>query len=307
VERSEDVGVTVRTLRPHGFCFGVAGAIEKARLALADGEVFAFHPLVHNDEVMRELSSLGLRSASSLDEVPFGAAVLFSAHGVPPSMRETAAKRNLRIVDATCPFVDRAHRAVRSFAERRVPVVIVGDASHAEVVGLAGEAEALAAPYAVVRNAADVEALPFSAHSPVGLVCQTTLNADDLAGVVGALRGRFPKLEVTPAASVCTATRDRQRAVRDFVLAARSAKPSAKTGVVVVGAAASANTNRLVATAKAAGADFAVRVSSAEEAEDLALLPLDSLGVTSGASTPESVLSAVAKVLGGLNFSPVRR
>ena len=210
----------------------------------------------------------------------------FSAHGVPPRVRAQAVARGLRVVDATCPFVARAHRAVREFAARGVPVVVVGHADHAEVRGVRGEC----ANARVVGTPDDVAALSFP-EGPVGAVCQTTLSHDAVCAVLDALRARYPHLETPAAADVCTATRDRQRAVAEFVR-------SGGDGVLVLGSAGSSNTNRLVEVARAAGASFAARAGTFEEVRALNFAGVRRLGVTASASTPEDFLARVVADFG---------
>jgi len=276
----------VEVLQPHGFCMGVRAAVEKASrtLSLSSGKaVYCLHELVHNEQVVAELGAQGLRFVESLDDVPDGATVLFSAHGVAPAVRAKAQRRGLAVVDATCPFVARAHRAVREFAARGVPVVVVGHADHAEVRGVVGEAPECS----VVASADEVAALPFPASSPLGVLCQTTLSFGTVRTVLDALRARYPHLETPAAADICTATRDRQRAVEAFVRGGGD-------GVLALGSAGSSNTNRLVEVARAAGASFAARAGTLEEVRALDLAGVRRLGVTAGASTPEDLLQGVA-------------
>ena len=271
----------VDVITPHGFCMGVERALAQA--ASLKPPVFCLHELVHNAQVIEELCAKGMRFVESLDEVPDGATVLFSAHGVAPSVRERAAQKGLRVVDATCPFVARAHAAVRDFAARGVPVVIIGHASHVEVRGLIGEA----VDFEVVATVEDVAKIKFPIDAPLGVVCQTTVPSD---AVLVALKARYPRLEVPAAATTCTATRDRQKAVMDFVR-------SGGDGVLVLGSATSSNTNRLVEAALAAGASFAVRAGNEAELRALDFSGVRRLGVTSGASTPESFLRHALSVL----------
>ena len=272
----------VDVITPHGFCMGVERALAQA--ASLKPPVFCLHELVHNAQVIEELCAKGMRFVESLDEVPDGATVLFSAHGVAPSVRERAAQKGLRVVDATCPFVARAHAAVRDFAARGVPVVIIGHAQHVEVRGLVGEA----LDFEVVATVAEVAKVKFPVDAVVGVVCQTTVVPD---AVLAALKARYPRLEVPAAAAACTATRDRQRAVADFVR-------DGGDGVLVLGSATSSNTNRLVETARAAGAAFAARAGDEDEVRALSIPPtIRRLGVTSGASTPESFLRRVLGML----------
>lgn len=326
----------VVTLEPHGFCSGVRAAVEMARHALSvHGEVWCLHELVHNGAVVDELRKNGMRFVERLEDVPEGETVLFSAHGVPPSLRARAAARRLKVIDATCPFVARAHRQVREFSERGVPVVVVGNAEHVEVIGLVGEykefkvSKVFKVPkdskefkvskvpndlkgfkdltdlkdpndlndfkdlYAV--NAAEaVAGLPFPEDGPVGVVCQTTLSSGTVQDVISALRARYPHLVESPASDTCTATRDRQRAVGDFV---RSGDPST-TGVLVIGSANSSNTARLVDIAREAGA-AAWRVDGPEELSSCDFAGIRRLGLTAGASTPESIVMDVAAAFDG--------
>ena len=269
---------------------GVRAAVEKASrtLSLSSGKaVYCLHELVHNEQVVADLKARGLRFVESLDEVPDGATVLFSAHGVAPAVRDEAQRRELAVVDATCPFVARAHRAVRDFAARGVPVVVVGRPEHAEVRGVMGACDGAR----VVSTPEEVAALPFP-DGPVGVVCQTTLSSGTVRTVLDALRARYPRLETPPAADVCTATRDRQRAVADFVCGGGD-------GVLVLGSIGSSNTNRLVEVARAAGAAFAERAGSLEEIRALDFAGVRRLGVTAGASTPEDFFRCAVAALDG--------
>ena len=269
---------------------GVRAAVEKASrtLSLSSGKaVYCLHELVHNEQVVADLKARGLRFVESLDEVPDGATVLFSAHGVALAVRAEAQRRELAVVDATCPFVARAHRAVRDFAARGVPVVVVGRPEHAEVRGVMGACDGAR----VVSTPEEVAALPFP-DGPVGVVCQTTLSSGTVRTVLDALRARYPHLETPPAADVCTATRDRQRAVADFVRGGGD-------GVLVLGSIGSSNTNRLVEVARASGAAFAARAGTLEEIRTLDFAGVRRLGVTAGASTPEDFFRCAVAALDG--------
>ena len=268
---------------------GVRAAVEKASrtLSLSSGKaVYCLHELVHNEQVVADLTARGLRFVESLDEVPDGATVLFSAHGVAPAVRDEAKRRGLAVVDTTCPFVERAHRAARGFAARGVPVVVVGRPEHAEVRGVVGEVPECS----VVASAEEVAALCIPESAPLGVLCQTTLSSGTVRAVLDALRARYPRLETPPAADVCTATRDRQRAVAEFVRGGGD-------GVLVLGSAGSSNTNRLVEVARAAGAPFAARAGTMEEVRALDFAGVRRLGVTAGASTPEDFLERVVAAL----------
>ena len=281
----------VEVIEPHGFCMGVKAAVEKASrtLSLSRAQtVWCLHELVHNEQVVADLKARGMRFVDSLDDVPDGATVLFSAHGVSPAVREEAQRRGLAVVDATCPFVARAHRAAREFAARGVPVVVVGHAEHAEVRGIVGEISACR----VVASPEEAAALSFPENGPLGVLCQTTLSSGTVRAVLDALHARYPHLETPAAADICMATRDRQRAVADFVRGGGD-------GVLALGSAGSSNTNRLVEVARAAGAPFAARAGTLEEVRALDFAGVGRLGVTSGASTPEDFLERVVAALEG--------
>lgn len=284
--------VKVETINPHGFCWGVKNAVEKALGALAGNPppVYCLHALVHNSLVVENLKARGMRFVDSLDDVPNGATVLFSAHGISPAVRESAEERNLRVIDATCPFVARAHGRLAGFARRGIPVVIIGHAAHVEVQGLAGEMRG--GVFRVISTVADVATLPFEGSDAVGVVCQTTLSDEEVSDTLAALRARYPLLETSSASDVCTATRDRQAAVRSFVRGGGD-------GVLVLGSPSSSNTLRLVEIAGAEGAKT-FRAGTSEEIAACGFSGIKRLGVTSGASTPESFFNDALKVLSSL-------
>ena len=279
----------VVVIEPHGFCMGVKAAVEKASrtLSLSHAKtVYCLHELVHNEQVVSDLKARGMRFVDSLDNVPDGATVLFSAHGVAPAVRDEARRRGLEVVDATCPFVARAHRTARDFAARGVPVVVVGHAEHAEVLGIVGEISECG----VVASPEDVAALPYPENSPLGVLCQTTMSSGTVRTVLDALKARYSRLETPPAADICMATRDRQRAVDAFVRGGGD-------GVLVLGSAGSSNSNRLVEVARAAGAAFAARAGTLDEVRAIDFTGVGRLGVTAGASTPENFLEHAVEML----------
>ncbi len=265
-------------IEPHGFCAGVKRALALALEALdarrETGEpLYGLHELVHNELVVADLELRGMRFVDVVDAVPEGGAVLFSAHGVAPAVRARAAERRLRVVDATCPFVARVHEQVRAFVARGLPVVIVGNPAHAEAVGLAGETAR--------AHFLGGELPPKGAR--VGVVSQTTMNADDVAAAVARLRADY---EVETSAETCQATRERQEAVRRFV----------GDGVLVLGSPNSSNTRRLAEIA-AAGGRRTWRAGTLDEVRAADFSGVETLGVTSGASTPESFFDAVRREL----------
>lgn len=241
-------------IAPHGFCGGVERAVRMARTALADNQppIYCLHEIVHNESVVQGLTSNGMRFVEDIGDVPEGATMLISAHGTSPAIRQEADARHIRVIDATCPFVAAAHDRIRANHANGKRTAIVGDPSHAEVRGYLGE------PGACLPE--DVKP-----GEVTGLVVQTTLDA-------GAHEG------------VCTATRDRQNAVKAFVMAHRG---KANVGVVVVGSPKSANTGRLAEIAERAGARV-WRIGATEDIKAFDFSGIDIIGVTSGASTPEN-------------------
>ena len=265
-------------IEPHGMCAGVNAAIRKA-LALKD--VYCLHELVHNEIVIGELKDLGFRFVESVDEVPEGETVVFSAHGVSPEVRRRAEERRLKIVDTTCPFVAKVHRAARNFARRALPVVIIGDPRHVEARGIAGE----------VEDAGGV--VSFGAPPPgkgvrVGVVSQTTMNADEVRRRVDELRRTC---DVETMAEVCNATQERQDAVRRFCAATEGPR-----GVLVLGSKTSSNSRRLAEVAEQNGAK-AFLAGNLDDLKRMDFTGIGTLGVTSGASTPERFFMEVVKTL----------
>ncbi len=261
----------IEVIEPHGLCAGVNSAIAKA---LELKNVWCLHELVHNEIVVGELKDLGFRFVESVEDVPEGGTVVFSAHGVAPSVREAAARRNLKVVDTTCPFVSKVHRAAAKFSAKGLPLVIIGHAGHAEVEGIAGEADEV---YVYPDLPPDAK--------KIAVVSQTTMNADEVASIIAKLRSRY---EVVTTAEVCRATKDRQDAVRKFCRA------GAKKGraVLVLGSAGSSNVKRLCEVAREEGLE-AFRAGSLAELDALDFSGVETLALTSGASTPERFFDEV--------------
>ena len=263
----------VEVIEPHGPCAWVNAAILKA---LTLRNVYCLHALVHSDIVVDELRSLGFKFVERIEDVPRGETVVFSAHGVPPQVREVAAARGLKVVDMTCPSVARVHRAAKRFSDRGLPVVVLGDREHAEVKGIVGE----------------VDTPPPRPGDRIGVVSQTTMNADEVAAQIEELRKTYT---VEAMSGVCQATKERQDAVRAFC-AGHSSSPRDSLGVLVLGSATSANARRLAEIAAECGAKAFV-AGTMDELEALGLGGIEVLGVTSGASTPERFLDAAVKAL----------
>ena len=266
----------IQVIEPHGFCAGVTNALRKAQSLLSpSAPVYCLHELVHNELVVNDLKRRGMVFVESLDEVPEGATVLFSAHGVSPAVRAQAAARKLKVVDATCPFVEKVHKAAKEFASRGFKVLVIGNPDHAEVKGITGEvSDAI-----VIKS---VPNFPFPIpHSPLGVVSQTTMNADEVADIVGKLRSGY---EVETMAEVCNATKVRQDAVKAFD----------GDALLVLGSVNSSNTRRLCEVAKCAKV---FRAGTLDEVKSIDFSDVSVLGVTSGASTPENFFTDVIEYL----------
>jgi len=275
---------------PRSFCAGVERAIEIVSRALErfGPPVYVRRQIVHNSHVVADLESRGAVFVSELEEVPDGATVVFSAHGVAPAVREEAARRGLDVVDATCPLVAKVHMEARRFLAQGREVVLVGHAGHDEVEGTLGEAPGR---IHLVERAEDVASLPIPLATPVARLTQTTLAPDQVAGVVEALQARFVDLVAPAAEDICYATQNRQEAL------ARCAEEADL--VLVAGSANSSNGNRLVELARRLGA----RAHLVDRVEEVDLAWLENAGtvaISAAASTPERVVTSVVDALAGL-------
>ena len=276
---------TLYLAAPRGFCAGVDRAIDIVDIALQvfGKPVYVRHEIVHNRHVVDDLRRKGAVFTDDLAEVPEGAVVIFSAHGVSPQVRVEASARKLRALDATCPLVTKVHLEALRFARQGYSIVLIGHRQHVEVQGTLGEA-----PEAIVvcETVADIEALDLPDPARVAYITQTTLSMDDCLVMIAALRRRYPLVREPAKDDICYATQNRQNAVKE--LAGRCAV------VLVVGAPASSNANRLVEVAQHHG----TRGYLIESAEDIHPDWISGdVGITAGASTPEAVVQAcVARV-----------
>jgi 4-hydroxy-3-methylbut-2-enyl diphosphate reductase len=279
-------GVTRRVLlaNPRGYCAGVDRAVitvEQA-LELYGPPVYVRKQIVHNRHVVEDLEARGAIFVDETDEVPVGARVVFSAHGVAPSVYDEAAERNLRTIDATCPLVTKVHHEAKRFAESGHQILLIGHEGHEEIVGTSGEAPEAITIVDGVEHAATVQ-LADAEH--VAWLSQTTLSVDETLATVEVLRQRFPNLIDPPSDDICYATQNRQAAVK--LMAEQSDL------VIVVGSANSSNSVRLVEVALDAGAGASHRVDNAAELDERWLDGVRVVGVTSGASVPESLVEGV--------------
>jgi 4-hydroxy-3-methylbut-2-enyl diphosphate reductase len=285
---------------PRGYCAGVDRAVitvEKA-LDLYGAPVYVRKQIVHNKHVVRDLEARGAVFVEELDEVPEGATVVFSAHGVSPAVHAHAAERRLRTIDATCPLVTKVHHEARRFAGEDYEILLIGHEGHEEVEGTAGEAPA---NIRLVQGPDEVDALEVRDPSKVAWLSQTTLSVDETLETVGRIRERFPQLIDPPSDDICYATQNRQQAVKEI---AREADL-----VLVVGSGNSSNSVRLVEVALESGARAAYRVDDAGEIDEAWLVGVSTVGVTSGASVPEDLVQGVLGWLEANGFpvaEPVR-
>ena len=269
---------------PRSFCAGVVRAIDivEKLLETHGPPVYVRHEIVHNVHVVRDLESRGAVFVETEQDVPEGALVVLSAHGVAPSVYRMCAERNLEVIDATCPLVSKVHAEARRYAGRGLKIALVGHARHEEVVGTMGEAPD---SITLVETVDDVAELDVDEGQQVAYLTQTTLSVDDTGEVVDALRERFPDLVGPPSADICYATQNRQDAVKKLCEQA--------TLVLVVGSKTSSNANRLVEVARSCGAD-AFLVDDHTDLDLAWLAGHEVVGLTAGASSPESLVTRVA-------------
>jgi 4-hydroxy-3-methylbut-2-en-1-yl diphosphate reductase len=280
---------------PRGYCAGVDRAVitvEKA-LDLYGPPVYVRKQIVHNRHVVEELEARGAVFVEELAEVPAGATVVFSAHGVSPAVHAEAAERGLKTIDATCPLVAKVHREVTTFANQGLQILLIGHAGHEEVEGTTGEA-----PQAItlIEHPEDVDALTVADPSKVAWLTQTTLSVDETSETVSRMRAKFPALIDPPSDDICYATQNRQLAVKKIA--------EHSDLVIVVGSRNSSNSVRLVEVALDAGATAAYRVDNAGEIDPSWLVGVDSVGVTSGASVPDVLVTGVLDYLQSQGFPP---
>jgi 4-hydroxy-3-methylbut-2-enyl diphosphate reductase len=282
--------------KPRGYCAGVDRAVQAVEMALErfGPPVYVRRQIVHNTYVVSQLEKRGAVFVTEVDEVPPGAIVVFSAHGIAPEVRLDAERRGLRAIDATCPLVTKVHNEARRFAAKDYDILLVGHAGHEEVVGTTGEAPSR---IRLVDGAAQVANLEVTDPSRVVWLSQTTLSVDETAETVNALRERFPALIDPPSDDICYATQNRQAAVK--VIAAESEL------VIVVGSPNSSNSVRLVEVAKDNGASAAYLVDEADEIDTGWLDGVTTVGVTSGASVPEELVTSVLAKLAEHGFGTV--
>ncbi|MFM8385143.1 MAG: 4-hydroxy-3-methylbut-2-enyl diphosphate reductase, partial [Actinomycetota bacterium] len=281
---------------PRGYCAGVDRAVitvEKA-LELYGAPIYVRKQIVHNKHVVESLEKKGAIFVDETDQVPEGARVVFSAHGVSPKVHEEAASRQLKTIDATCPLVTKVHQEARRFASDNLQILLIGHNGHEEVEGTAGEAPD---HIQLVDGLEEARTIEIDPNRPVAWLSQTTLSVDETLEMVGTLKERFPQLQDPPSDDICYATQNRQVAIKQIA-------PQTEL-VLVVGSTNSSNSVRLVEVAKEYGAKAAYLIDYASEVKDEWFEGVETIGVTSGASVPELLVKDLLEELARRGFSDV--
>lgn len=273
----------VLLLKPRGFCAGVVRAVDVVKLALEfyQPPIYVLHEIVHNKHVVNELRESGAIFVDEVSEVPVGARIIFSAHGVSPKVRAEARERELKVIDATCPLVTKVHMEAIRFAKQGYSIVLIGHKHHDETIGTMGEAPE---SMYLVSDTADVDALEVPDPEHIAYLTQTTLSLDETRDVIARLKERFPSIQGPPSQDICYATENRQ-------LAVKAVAPMCEL-LLVVGSQNSSNSRRLVEVCGNAGVP-AHLLDDASEINPEWLEGVSSVAVTAGASAPEVLVQNV--------------
>src|ERR1700688_18337 len=287
---------TLLRVRPRGFCAGVVRAVDIVELALEayGAPVYVHHEIVHNTYVVEQLRRRGAIFVESIDDVPHGAVLVFSAHGVPPTVRQEAKDRSLKVIDATCPLVTKVHLEALKFAREKRTIILIGHRDHQEIIGTSGEAPDRTI---VVDSVAAVDALEVDEPEKLAFLTQTTLSLYDTQGIVARLRQKFPAIKGPASDDICYATQNRQEAVEQVAKDVDL--------ILVVGSPNSSNSNRLVEVAKRSGV-AAELIDSANDIDPKWLEGIGRVGLTAGASAPEILVEQVSQRLAGLGYTNQR-
>lgn len=272
---------------PRGFCAGVNMAIESLEKALDlfGTPLYVYHEIVHNRPVVERFRKRGVIFVDHIDQIPHGANVLYSAHGVAPAIRDASLERNLRAIDATCPLVTKVHQEAVRFAREGYTILLIGHADHDEVVGTMGEAPA---NMVLVEDENDVAKLDFPPDAKLAFLTQTTLSVDDAEVIIAALRRRYPNILGPSKDDICYATQNRQEAVKDLV-------PEADV-VLVLGSQNSSNSMRLAEIARSLGKP-AYLIDEVKEISESWFKDVETVLITAGASAPEEVVEECVRYL----------
>jgi 4-hydroxy-3-methylbut-2-enyl diphosphate reductase len=281
--------------KPRGFCAGVERAIDAVEIALKlfPGPIYVRKEIVHNKHVVEELKAKGAIFVEELNEVPDGARVIFSAHGVAPDVRDLAETRRLTVIDATCPLVTKVHHEAVRFAREGRTIILVGHEGHDEVIGTMGEA-----PQSIrlVGSAEEAQQVAIPDPEKIAVITQTTLSVDDTKEVIDALKERFPAMRVPAGEDICYATQNRQTAVKQMAERADL--------LLVIGSGNSSNSNRLKEVAEAMGTK-AYLIDDVNEIKSEWLEGADCVGITAGASAPEYLVQDVLKFFRDMGVTDV--
>jgi len=293
---SNENGKTLLLLKPRGFCAGVVRAIDIVRIALeAFGPpIYVRKEIVHNRFVVEELQGKGAIFVDSVDEVPNGERVIYSAHGVSPEVRDASENRGLRVIDATCPLVTKVHVEAVKFAKEGYSLILIGHRDHDEVIGTLGEAPLVTQ---VVGSPEQVKSLTVPDPDRIAYLTQTTLSLDETKDIIAALRQKFPNIQGPAAQDICYATENRQTAVKDVA--------SEADLLLVVGSDNSSNSNRLVEVARNLGTSSHL-IDSYRNIKPEWLQDVNTIALTAGASAPECLVEEVVRFLGTKGFGNVK-
>ncbi|HVP42630.1 MAG TPA: 4-hydroxy-3-methylbut-2-enyl diphosphate reductase [Terriglobales bacterium] len=289
-------GKELLLLKPRGFCAGVVRAIDIVRIALETfgPPIYVRKEIVHNRYVVEELTAKGAIFVDSVEEVPEGERVIYSAHGVSPEVRDGSKLRGLRVVDATCPLVTKVHVEAVKYAREGYSIILIGHRDHDEVIGTLGEAPEVTQ---VVGSPEQVETLVVPDPSRVAYLTQTTLSLDETADIIAALKKKFPAIEGPAASDICYATQNRQTAVKEVAHQTRL--------LLVVGSDNSSNSNRLVEVARNEGTPSYL-IENYKAIDPRWLEGIETVTLTAGASAPECLVEEVVSYLAQAGFDNVR-
>ena len=269
---------------PRGFCAGVAYAIDVVDLALRihGSPLYVRHAIVHNEYVVHSFEERGVTFVESIDDIPEGMPVVFSAHGVSPEVRAQAAARNLTVVDATCPLVTKVHNEVKHYAAKGYHMIYIGHKGHVEAEGTMGEAPDLMV--GLVETPEEAEVLEIPQYEKLAVVTQTTLSVDEVRATMAVLERKYPHIHKPAKEDICYATTNRQMAIRELARVCDL--------VLVVGSRTSSNSNRLREVAESLGTESHL-IRCADEVQPHWATSFRSIGISSGASTPEEIVEEV--------------
>jgi 4-hydroxy-3-methylbut-2-enyl diphosphate reductase len=272
--------------KPRGFCAGVTRAVKIVERALEKygAPVYVKHQIVHNRRVVETLKKRGARFVESLNGIPAGSIIIFSAHGVPPKTKKDAEERKLKIIDAACPLVNKVHLEAKKFSEDGYAILLIGHKGHEEVVGVVGEAPSAY----VIENLNDLSNLKISDSKKVACLTQTTISFDEAEEIIKALKKKFPRLALPPKKDICYTTQNRQTAAKEIAKEADL--------FLVIGSKSSSNSKHLREVAEKAGA-ASFLISDLSEIDEDSLGRAKTIGITAGASTPDITVKEVLEFI----------